>query len=165
MTLRLTAAALCLGLCLAAAPAYAKGAKDPAVRAQIRQLMTDFRTQRSALQDQVKTINGDYMTALATALNLDEAATDALEVQLDAAWEAAETRFEALPDVDQVPATLRAYILEELKKVTDGTTADAGVQAQLDGYSTTFVDGILPIKAQAATLRTDTRAAIRALLK
>jgi hypothetical protein len=155
---------LSLGLFAATSDAAAKGAKDPAVRTQIRQLLTDFRTQRKALQGQVKTCNKDYMTAVGLALALDEAGLDALETQLDAAWELAEDRFEALPDADQLPATLRAYILEELKTVTDAATADAAVQAQLDGYSTTFVDCILPIKAQIKTLRTDTRAAIRTLL-
>ena len=160
----LTAAALCLGLCAAVAPADAKGAKDPAVRAQMRQLLRDFRTQRRTIQDQVVTCGKDYLTSVGVALQLDDAGQDALETQLDAAYELAEDRFEALPEADQLPATLRSYILAELKTVTDGATADAAIQAQLDGYSTTFVDCVLPLKAQIATLRSDTRTQIRTLL-
>ena len=123
--LSFTACLLVACLALSATPTEAKGRKDPALRAQIRQLMTDFRAQRAPLQDQVKVCGQDYLAALKLALNLDDAGIDALEVQLDAAYEVAEDRFELLPDADQLHATLRTYILEELKKVTDGATADA----------------------------------------
>ena len=77
----------------------------------------------------------------------------------------AEERFEALDEADQVAATLRAYTLEELKKVTDAATADAAIQAQLDALSVTFVDAVLPLKAQIKTLRSDYRAQIKARIK
>ena len=163
MSPRLLLSALALA-CLVATPVEAKGKPDPAIRAQVKQMMADFRTQRRALQDQVKVYGQDYLTAVGTALQLDEAGLDAIETQLDAAWDLAEDRFELLPDADQVQATLRTYILEELKTVTDGATADAGIRATLDAASVTFVDGVLPIKAQISTLRSDTKAAIRALL-
>ena len=157
--------ALALTPLLLASPAQAKGRKDPAIRDQIKTMLSDFRTQRRALQDQIKAAGQTYLDGVAVALQLDEAGIDALETQLDAAWELAEDRFEALDDADQLPATLRSYILEELKKVTDAATADAAIQAQLDALSTAFVDAVLPVKAQLSTLRSDTRAAIKALLQ
>lgn len=161
----LTAALVALAIVFVPAPAHAAKADRAALRDQVRALLDAYRTQRATLQDQVIAASKAYEDGIQTALQLTDEQLELLEEQLDAASELAEERYEALDAADQTLATYRAILLEELKKVTDAATADAGIRATLDTLSATYAEAILPLKMQLSTLRADYRAQIKALIQ
>lgn len=142
-------------------PALAQGA--PATAQQRKQVVRDFHDQLRANRDAAAQAGRDLLAQAQLLLNLPEAQLDTLELDLEAAFEAAKTAFEALAAVDQTEANLKPLIMAELQKVWPNYTADATQLATLDTYAQTFVDAVARLEIALIAIRAAFHQAMAAL--
>jgi hypothetical protein len=152
--------ALLFGLALPG-PALAQG--PSATVLQRKQIVRDFHDQLRANRDAAAQAGRDLLAAAQLLLNLPQAQLDTLELDLEAAFEAAKTAFEALPAVDQTEANLKPLIMAELAKVWPNYTVDAAQLATLDMYAQTFTDAVAPLEIALIAIRAAFHQAMAAL--
>lgn len=131
-----------------------------------QQLVQLVRTYADALHQNrqaAATLARDLMAACQQVLMLPDGPLDALELDLEAAVDAAKLAFEALPAAEQTEAKLSELIAAELALVFPTYTQDATQLASLEAAAQAFAAGVAPLELQLLQLRATFHQQMKAL--